>query len=244
MKVTVEIRRPDWMTSRRVRRAPLVLLLTLLVAAPVLASDTFGDVPNSNPHHNDINAIAVAGITRGCNPPALTNYCPDQAVRRDQMASFLQRGLGRGARTQQTDILFDNVVAPATLSSTNLTVPGSGFVQMNAVAQATQVFIPGLCDTTGAYTLNVRVSDPVSAQTSQFMQESIGALGTGHASTTFLFEVDVAAPTARTFNVDAFMSLSACYDVDVDLNAVWVPFGSTGGSTLTLPDAAPDHSER
>ena len=196
-------------------------------------------MPNSNPHHNDINAIAVAGITRGCNPPTNTNYCPDQAVRRDQMASFLQRGLGRGARTQSVDQLFDNVTSPTTLNSTTLTVPGSGFVEVNAAVNATQVFIGGLCPTTGTYILHVRVSDPVSAQASNFMQESIAASGTGSASTTFLFDVDVTAPTARTFNVDAFMSLSACYDVDVDMNAVWVPFGSTGGSTLSNPDAAP-----
>jgi hypothetical protein len=233
------------MTSRRVRRAPLVLLLTLLVAAPVLASDRFGDVPNSNEHHNDINAIAVAGITRGCNPPALTNYCPDQAVRRDQMASFLQRGLGRGGRTQSTNQEFDLNVTPATLNSTTLTVPGSGFVQVNAAVNATQVTFepPGAC-IAGAYTLHVRVSDPVSGATSNFMQEAIASLGTGSASATFLFDVDVTAPTARTFNVDAFMSLAACYDVDVDMNAVWVPFGSTGGSTLAITESAPESSER
>lgn len=224
-----------------------MLLLTLLVAAPVLASDTFGDVPNSNPHHNDINAIAIAGITRGCNPPALTNYCPDQAVRRDQMASFLQRGLGRGARAQDA-ITFDEVVAPTTLASTSLTVPGSGFVQVNAAVNAQQILFPGVgCVATGAYVLNVRVSDPVSGQTSHFMQESVASQGSGSASATFLFDVDVAAPTARAFNIDAFMTLAACYDVFYDLNAVWVPFGSTGGSTLGvegLTESAPEHVER
>ncbi|HZJ49108.1 MAG TPA: hypothetical protein VFD97_08780 [Acidimicrobiia bacterium] len=31
---------------------------------------------------------------RGCNPPANTRFCPDQAVTRGQMAAFLVRALG------------------------------------------------------------------------------------------------------------------------------------------------------
>lgn len=70
----------------------------LAIAVPAAwASHTFGDVPDTSPHHADISAIADAGITVGCNPPVNDLYCPDVAVRRDQMASFLRRGLGRGA---------------------------------------------------------------------------------------------------------------------------------------------------
>ena len=42
---------------------------------------------------DDINEIAALGITRGCNPPANTNYCPDGHVTRGQMAAFLNRTL-------------------------------------------------------------------------------------------------------------------------------------------------------
>jgi len=42
----------------------------------------------------DIEAIAAARVTLGCNPPANTNYCPNDPVYRDQMASFLGRALG------------------------------------------------------------------------------------------------------------------------------------------------------
>ena len=44
-------------------------------------------------HQSSIEAIAVAGITRGCNPPANTRFCPDDAVTRSQMAAFLARAL-------------------------------------------------------------------------------------------------------------------------------------------------------
>ena len=46
---------------------------------------------NGNIFEGQINAIARIGITRGCNPPANTEYCPDNPVRRDEMASFLSR---------------------------------------------------------------------------------------------------------------------------------------------------------
>jgi hypothetical protein len=42
----------------------------------------------------DIDRLATAGVTKGCNPPDNDRYCPDDPVRRDQMASFLTRALG------------------------------------------------------------------------------------------------------------------------------------------------------
>lgn len=42
----------------------------------------------------DINRLAAAGVTRGCNPPANDRYCPDRDVSRAEMASFLSRALG------------------------------------------------------------------------------------------------------------------------------------------------------
>ena len=67
----------------------------LVVAVPVAwASHLFSDVPNTNAHHDDIAAIALAGVTTGCGPGV---YCPDAGVTRGQMASFLRRGLGRVA---------------------------------------------------------------------------------------------------------------------------------------------------
>ncbi|MDH4307678.1 MAG: hypothetical protein OEX04_09385 [Acidimicrobiia bacterium] len=41
----------------------------------------------------DINRLATAGVTRGCNPPSNDLYCPDEAVTRGQMAAFLRRAL-------------------------------------------------------------------------------------------------------------------------------------------------------
>jgi hypothetical protein len=39
----------------------------------------------------DIELLATAGITRGCNPPAGDRYCPREPVARGEMAAFLGR---------------------------------------------------------------------------------------------------------------------------------------------------------
>jgi hypothetical protein len=54
----------------------------------------FKDVPSSHTFFNDIGKLATAGITRGCNPPANTLYCPDDPVTRGQMSAFVVRALG------------------------------------------------------------------------------------------------------------------------------------------------------
>ena len=54
----------------------------------------FGDVPSDHVFAADIAWLAEEGITRGCNPPANTNFCPDDRVTRGQMAAFLVRALG------------------------------------------------------------------------------------------------------------------------------------------------------
>ncbi len=43
----------------------------------------------------DIEALAEAGITLGCDPPVNSVFCPDDPVTRGQMAAFLFRALGR-----------------------------------------------------------------------------------------------------------------------------------------------------
>lgn len=43
---------------------------------------------------SDIEVLAAAGITAGCNPPDNTRFCPDAPVTRAEMAAFLTRALG------------------------------------------------------------------------------------------------------------------------------------------------------
>jgi hypothetical protein len=74
------------------------LAAALAVGVPIAwASDLFGDVPNTNPFHDDIGAIARAGVTKGCSTTTPPNYCPGANVTREAMAAFMHRGFGRVA---------------------------------------------------------------------------------------------------------------------------------------------------
>ncbi len=59
-------------------------------APPITPSGSFTD-DDGNIHEGNIEAIAAPGITQGCNPPANTEYCPDDDITRGQMAAFLRR---------------------------------------------------------------------------------------------------------------------------------------------------------
>ena len=65
-------------------------LVVALAAFPLgaLASHQFGDVPDSNIYHADIDALADSGVTTGCGGG---NFCPSAFVTREQMAAFMNR---------------------------------------------------------------------------------------------------------------------------------------------------------
>ncbi len=51
----------------------------------------FNDVPVGHPFYTEINKISAHGITQGCGN---NNFCPNDPVRREQMAAFIIRALG------------------------------------------------------------------------------------------------------------------------------------------------------
>ena len=87
----------------------------------VFASHQFNDVPNSNIFHTGISWMKDNNITVGCNPPANTNYCPDDNVTRGQMATFMKRFaehqvLDAGALGGQTADFYQSSVAGVLIS--------------------------------------------------------------------------------------------------------------------------------
>lgn len=68
----------------------VVLVLTTAVSTAVIAGHEFNDVPNSNQFHGSISWMADNEITVGCND-AGDQFCPDDNVRRETMASFMRR---------------------------------------------------------------------------------------------------------------------------------------------------------
>ena len=75
-----------------VTRGQMAAFLVRAFDLPPTSEAPFGDVEGV--FEDDINRLAAAGITQGCNPPANTAYCPGSVVTREQMATFLTRALG------------------------------------------------------------------------------------------------------------------------------------------------------
>jgi hypothetical protein len=63
----------------------------LQVSTPAPGTQTFADVPPTNPYYKGIEALAASGITGGCGNG---NFCPSQNVTRGEIAVFFARALG------------------------------------------------------------------------------------------------------------------------------------------------------
>ncbi len=74
-----------------VTRAQMASFLSRALGLTGTPPDAFVDDETSS-HELDINRIAAAGLTTGCNAVQHL-YCPNANVRRDEMASFLSRAL-------------------------------------------------------------------------------------------------------------------------------------------------------
>jgi SpoIID/LytB domain protein len=74
----------------RMRREDLAAFMVRALDLHATSIDYFID-DNGLPHEDDINALAHAGITKGCNPPTNNKFCPDNTVTRGQTAAFIVR---------------------------------------------------------------------------------------------------------------------------------------------------------
>jgi len=74
----------------RVTRGQMAAFLRRALGLRDSPRDYFDD-DNSSTFQSDINALAYAGITSGCNPPANDAFCPKDNVTRGQMAAFIVR---------------------------------------------------------------------------------------------------------------------------------------------------------
>jgi hypothetical protein len=103
-----------------VSRAEMATFLTRALNLGAASVEPFSDISGSV-HEAAINSIAAAGITRGCNPPDDTQYCPGESITREEMASMLVRA-------------FD--LAPATDSPFTDTSHSVHAANINALAAA------------------------------------------------------------------------------------------------------------
>jgi len=222
---------------RRSKRSVIGVLaalgVVLLVAVPVaLAVDLFSDVPDENPFHDDISAIARAGITTGCAPGA---YCPGDNVSRQAMAAFMLRGFGRvsqgvGDTTSVGGEAF--LVATATLTPglpSNALAGAGGFIKVDASVDVIGV------DMTGCpciYVLGLFDLD-----TDELLGDFVAGAAVGSAVPEMTIPLTgayaVTGATPRTVGVVGFRETGAgTAGISSSVTASYFPFGSTGTNTL------------
>jgi hypothetical protein len=236
VKVTVEIRKPGWLPSRVPKWArPLVLVLTLAIGVPVvLANDRFIDVPGSSVHHDDVNGLASAGVTVGCGADVDGNplFCPLANVTREQMASFLVRGLPRVAAGGWFNQATDPDAATTVTIETGIpstAIASTGFLKIDATAWFTS---------TDSNPCRVMLGGSLSQNDVQ-VTEVPGAGGpisdmeaNGEESIAMTYLVNVGS---GTYELDLFAS---AYDgaegcaaiVNGHVNVMYIPFDGTGNN--------------
>jgi ribosomal protein L30/L7E len=89
-----------------VTRGMMAAFLVRALGLTSFGSADFVD-DNHSTFESDIERLAAAGITKGCNPPANDRFCPDSYVTRGSMAAFLTRALGL-TRSGSVDFIDDN----------------------------------------------------------------------------------------------------------------------------------------
>jgi len=82
----------EFCPDKAVTRGQMAAFLDRALSLPPASGVEFDDDDGSI-FEGSIERIAAVGITKGCNPPANTNFCPESFVTRGQMAAFLVRAL-------------------------------------------------------------------------------------------------------------------------------------------------------
>ena len=103
------------------RRFLLIAAVAAMVIASALVAADAAELPpggtflddDYSPHQSAIEAIAAAGITKGCNPPTNNLFCPEDPVTRGQMAAFLTRALDLPATSEAPFVDAGGVFADA-----------------------------------------------------------------------------------------------------------------------------------
>ena len=82
---------------------------SFVLEVTTLFNGRFVDVVDAHrSHRGDIETLAAAGVTVGCNRSG-TMFCPDQTVTRAQMAAFILRALGVEIDSALSDTGFEDV---------------------------------------------------------------------------------------------------------------------------------------
>jgi hypothetical protein len=229
--VTIEANPRAWRRQRKLFVVG-VFLVAIALPAAVWASDKFFDVPDDQPFHNQISAIAGAGITTGCGEG---NYCPAEFVRRDAMAAFMHRGYGRAAYKVLPTASVPSAAAVPTGWSLGITVGlpsnalagAAGFIKVDGVVS--------VCNNTATQRL-VRarlLMDGVAIGGDTTYQSLDVDNSSGECGNLALNGVArITSSGVHTASVEIQGGDGASVVANGHLTNTYVPFGSTGTNTL------------
>lgn len=82
----------EYCPGQAVTRGAMAAFLARALDLPEVTGVDFID-DDTSIFEDDIEKIAAAGITNGCNPPKGNEFCPERLVTRGEMAAFLTRAL-------------------------------------------------------------------------------------------------------------------------------------------------------
>ena len=231
----IDIARQGLRSRSRARRSAVVAFVAgMLVGAPMvaLAIHQFPDVPNTNPFHNNIAAIANAGITTGCGGG---NYCPDAAVDRAQMAAFMHRGFGRVAANTVNTASAALTTTYREVNSVDL-LPGAvgagstGFLQADGIVQFRSTDATGCPCILEAF---ARLDDGTALVGRTSVITAPATAGTWIGTVPITGSIKVSSGSQTVEIVARLMTGSGSWTVaGSELQALYVPFGAAGGTTL------------
>lgn len=211
-----------------------------LVPAAAGAAGVFDDVPAGHTFEADIEWLASVDVTKGCNPPTNTQYCPDDPVTRGQMAAFLHRlstnvvdaATVDGMDSSDLVSVFgvtggiqDDFLAPGLVSlvADTIEVPVDGFLQVTAVVYASD---DATMSNAGILVAQIDVDD--DGVTPQLLsRSSVCALSQEDCHVETVTMTTVVPVTAGTHTVDV-LGLEAGYGTYIgttSLATIFTPFG-------------------
>jgi S-layer homology domain len=242
--ITIRLRRPA-----RGSVALVLGALLLLTPAVVLANHQFSDVPPGG-FHDQISAIAKAGITGGFNDGT---YRPSEPVTRQAMAAFMHRGFGRVAIAAGTPVTWPAIFPydgelsgdSSVVRDLTIEVPGANSTfgpEQLVHVQGRVTFLTNMTTAQGCpCEFKARIVDPSALSTSPTQTQTFYSPVTGEFGYSFDVEwVFVAPPGARTYELQVQLSNRASLtgfsplfwlDPASSLSAMTFPFGPTGGNT-------------
>lgn len=221
----------------------LVLAVLTIPVAVAVGSHRFTDVPTGHVFHDDISWLADQGITRGCNPPANTEFCPDDPVTRGQMAAFMRRfsgtvaGTGEaGPSTRVSQSGIGNALIAnnnwATLAVTQLNAPASdGALYVDGIAS---LFVENAtADLGGAGLLMASVNETCgdSASGPFVVWSTLNASGADSAAVSGVLPASSGNQTIRLCGWGLHLDPIERTEAFGTVSAIWFPSGQLAPQT-------------